>query len=340
MVKKPEFNVEVRAAMVADYKNGISASELSKKYNCHKNTILYQIRKQNIHGTVSNVIGRGSKRKTSVKEDVLIARAVKVNPSATQRNIQYTINSSRQNKISQPTICRRLKEQGIRKYTTKKKPYISKNNKAKRLKFAHDHINKPLEFWRNILWTDESIFSLDGTWGRKFYYSTPSEQLKRAVITPTRHSGGGHIMIWGSISYNGVGPIQILRGNVRQSQYLELLNEIGLVAGCNLIGIDFMLQHDNAPVHKGKIVSKFLKDIGQNVLEWPPQSPDLNVIENVWAYIKREIPCEVGRTEDETWNTIVKVWNNIPTDFIRNLIDSVPRRLSEVLKSKGGNTSY
>lgn len=340
MPKKSEFSVEVRAAMVADYENGIPTTELSKKYGCHRNSILYQIQKKKIHGTIRNINGRGRNRATSASEDRKILRHVKIIPTTTQNSIKNSINSSRNRPISQPTIHRRLREANIKKYTTQKKPFISKANKLKRLKFAREHINKPLEFWRNILWTDESIFSLDGTWGRQFFYSKPSEKLKRAVVAPTRHSGGGHLMIWGCISYNSVGPITWLRGKLVQSRYLELLNDVALVAGCKLIGENFMLQQDNAPIHKAKMILKFLKDLDQSLLEWPPQSPDLNVIENVWAYIKKKIPCDVGRTEEATWNAIINAWNTMPTDFLKNLIDSMPRRLAEVMKSKGGNTSY
>jgi len=36
------------------------------------------------------------------------------------------------------------------------------------------------------------------------------------------------------------------------------------------------------------MITKFLKDVGVTVLDWPPQSPDLNIIVNIWSLLKRK----------------------------------------------------
>lgn len=78
------------------------------------------------------------------------------NPSTTSRNIVEQLKLN----ISSRTVRRRLKEAGLKSYVARRKPHISKVNKKKRLAFAKKYINKPLSFWKQVIWSDESKFEL------------------------------------------------------------------------------------------------------------------------------------------------------------------------------------
>lgn len=340
MPRKTELSIETRAAIVAEYNNGISAVELSKKYKCHKRTIFYQINKHKKNKTVVNTPGRGRKPVTSNVDDRALIRYVKSNPAVTIQNVYNQINKFRSNKISKTTIRRRLHERNIKTFVVRKQPHISEKNRRLRLQFALDHVNKPIEFWRSILWTDETAISFDGTYGKHFYRSDPKEKRFREIVQHTRHSKGGKIIIWGCISYNGAGPIVKCPEKMTSPHYLAILHEYAIPAGDGLIGTHFVLQQDNAPIHTSNMIKTFISGIPLNVLKWPPQSPDLNPIENVWHKLKSMISEEVGRSQDKVWQDAQTAWEAISPQIIRNCIDSVPRRLRAVIDSKGGNTKY
>lgn len=340
MPRALELSIEKRVAIVAEFDNGISAVDLAKKYKCSRSAIYYQVSKQKKYYSVRNKSGRGRKRVTTEKEDSKIRRFFKINPSSSVKNVVKNVNHGRQIKVSERTVRRRMKNKGLKAYVVRKKPHITPKNQRLRLEFAKEHVNKPPAFWKNILWTDETAISLDGTYGRKFYYSDTKGTNTQPVTMPTRHSKGGKILVWGCTSYNGIGPIVRCPEKMNQSHYLEILNEVALVAGDKLINSDFTLQQDNAPIHTSRLIKKYLSDISQNVLKWPPQSPDLNVIENLWHYLKSNIPIKVGRLPGETWQDVIKAWSGIETEMLQNLINSMPRRLEQVIAAKGGNTSY
>ena len=73
-------------------------------------------------------------------------------------------------------------------------------------------------------------------------------------------------------------------------------------------------------------------------MEWPAQSPDLNIIENIWLYMKREL--QKSAVDIATRVDIQSVWRNIELDYIRNLYQSIPDRLDNVVEMKGHLTKY
>ncbi len=102
---------------------------------------------------------------------------------------------------------------------------------------------------------------------------------------------------------------------------------------------DGYFQQDNAPCHKAQIISDwFLEHDNEfTLLKWPPQSPDLNPIEHLWDVVEREIhimdvqPTNLQQLRD----AIMSIWNKISEECFQHLVESMPRRIKEVLKAKG-----
>ena len=79
---------------------------------------------------------------------------------------------------------------------------------------------------------------------------------------------------------------------------------------------------------------------GINVLEWPPQSPDLNPIEMVWAHLKYQLDKHQITLKAMMRNVIQDVWLNISQSYLSKLIESMPACIKAVMKNKGGATKY
>jgi len=77
------------------------------------------------------------------------------------------------------------------------------------------------------------------------------------------------------------------------------------------------------------------------MLEWPGNSPDLNPIENLWCLMKNKLPEKHPTNLGALQSAIQEVWvKAISPDYCCKLIESMPQRLQEVIKNKGGYTKY
>ena len=72
----------------------------------------------------------------------------------------------------------------------------------------------------------------------------------------------------------------------------------------------FIWMQDNAPLHVSIHTKTYLENKEIRVLEWPPYSPDLNPIKNVWGIMSQTIYHQ-GKTytdTDDLWDAIEDAW--------------------------------
>ena len=102
-----------------------------------------------------------------------------------------------------------------------------------------------------------------------------------------------------------------------------------------------VVMEDNAPVHK-KVCIPVRTELGMQILDWPPNSPDLNLIENIWSYMKEIIAKNYATisSAEEMKRIVKRMWDNFKDREWDKLIESLPERMAAVIASKGGSTRY
>ena len=132
-----------------------------------------------------------------------------------------------------------------------------------------------------------------------------------------------------------------LEGNQTAATYVELLSNY-ILPELRAAGRPMVFMQDNAPCHKAKKVMSFLDENNVETLDWPPQSPDMNPIENLWSIIKRRRQKKFGMpaTRIALIDQIFDIWDNIEPEVIDNLAQSANRRIEAVLKAKGNVAKY
>lgn len=86
-----------------------------------------------------------------------------------------------------------------------------------------------------------------------------------------------------------------------------------------------------------------------SLTDWPPYSPDLNPIENIWKILKKRIndrcPELAGfpvtmEAKERLIEAAVEVWESIEDDVFKDLIKSMPIRLTACFNADGYYTKY
>ena len=82
---------------------------------------------------------------------------------------------------------------------------------------------------------------------------------------------------------------------------------------------------------------KWYKLYGINATSLPAQSPDINIIENIWLRLKRHLQSIKNsiNSQEQLITEVTQYWKNIPVNYIRQLYDTIPSRLNEVIRMKG-----
>jgi hypothetical protein len=95
------------------------------------------------------------------------------------------------------------------------------------------------------------------------------------------------------------------------------------------------------PKHKANLVSDWLDLHPFDVMVWPPQSPDLNPIENIWALLKQRLfEKPVPSSMHEHWANVSPTWYDIDKAMVRRYIETMPYRCRAVIKANGRWTKY
>ena len=171
--------------------------------------------------------------------------------------------------------------------------------------------------------------------------------MESRYLKPTFKSGRSTVGVWASIRLGEKGPMLVLNKGRRMNSDIyidEVLRPLGLSfyeACLTRRGLTIWMD-DGASYHTSKKVIDWGRRNGLLRMDWPPQSPDLNPIENLWRIIKIRVSARRHQihTIEAMEQAIREEWELLTEEDFRRCIESMPERIRFLIKAKGGSIKY
>src|ERR1044071_2543422 len=349
--------IQLRAQAVVLAKEGYSHKCIAQKLNRSKCWVTKWVGRSKFDEKLVDM-------KRSGRPKILSNTAKRLIQSAKYRRGQSLRRISNQLKIrneraSKDTIRRYMVNDLMWKNWRRKKiPLLTDAHKVKRIKFARDHRNWTVQDWSNVLFTDESPFKVfyipnpknDTVWGSQESNVPPAAQMK---FSPS-------VMVWGGMTAHGLTSLHFIQNGTRLNSDYYIVNILDklvkpafqrIVTGGNVTRVKLfndndlgIFQQDAARCHTSAKTTRWLEDNIPSYIkpkDWPPDSPDLSPIENLWSILSFSVYRDPEPTNVVPLKRrLQQAWRSVKVEILQTLIKSMPDRILAVIKQKGNTIKY
>jgi transposase len=321
--------------------SGLSLRQIASRAGVGKSTIS-RVLQDILPNRLVPPSGRPSK--LSARSQQAILTQITTGKAANAVQATHHINTIISTPVSSETVRRTLRKNSLKAVVKKKKPLLLPRHRKQRLAFALKYKEWTVEDWKRVIWSDETKINRIASDGRQWVWKKTGEGLTDREIQGTVKFGGGNLMVWGCMGWEGVGRLAEVEGRMDAEQYVDILetNLLPTMEESDIPLEDLIFQQDGDSKHTSYKAREWMEDNNITLLDWPAQSPDLNPIEHLWQHLKKQLSQYETPAKGvwEMWERVAEEWGEIEPEVCQKLIESMPRRIGAVIKAKGGHTKY
>ncbi len=362
------LTIKERYSIVEEWERVHSIARTSKNLKIREGTCKLWIKRYLATGNVDDKVGRGRKPILSDEAaeyalDVLVGNDHK-GPDDVARTLV------KENEVSvvvhrctlQRAARKAAKQRGKKLVAFRGKPkgkHLGALTVKKRLDYCKKRLHKS---YANVLFTDRCKFAFEspGCVVKPVVYGFEGEYM---AITKVNHPKVFNV--YGGFSKHGTTDLYECAGsygrkseyknkegdesrNITSEEYRVILARDLLPDALKTFRVKgqctFVLLQDNDPTHNvaGEVLEEFNKKHGCHItlLGHPPNSPDLNPIENIWGLVKRRVEMRGCKTFQEFKEAVREEFRKIPPSMLKKYVNSMHNRMVACQKANGQRTRY
>lgn len=249
----------------------------------------------------------------------------------------------------------------LRAQTGRPAPMLSEANKQARVQFARDNKGRD---WNQVMFTDR----------KKFLLKSPGSSIGPVTWTvgdrkrsATRVTHPAVVNVYAGLTIHGVTKCHVVTGttgvkttylnkklqparNITHDEYSDVVKQTFIPEGDKLFRVkgvtkDWGLQQDNDPTHKAALAQLETRNRARQgrvalLKNWPPNSPDLNIIENLWSIVSRAVQARACKNAAEFKAAVLEEMAAVPQSTINNLFAHMKVRIKDVIKNGGNRLAH
>lgn len=227
---RPEV-ITRRTLIVGHHQAGKGIREISRLLGISTNTVTLWVRRFEEEGHVLTRPRSGGPRVTTQEEDERLLQAADRRPRDTA--VKFTRDTGL--RCHPVTTRRRLREVGLHCFIPAVKESLTEAQVQCRLRFSQAYVNEGVDFWRSVIFTDETSFSSVAALGRQCWRRRNTRFETKHIHTNER-SGRVTVAFHGWMCWGGVGELSLIEGHLDSNEYINIL-ETSLLPSVRAYGI-------------------------------------------------------------------------------------------------------
>lgn len=339
------LTVEQRATIGAEAFNNPCIAALARRYKCQRNSIVHWLEQgKKPHPNYCIAAGRGRKPVLSKAERTRVRKLAHATKPATK--IRTRINGNRKCQVSLSTIRRCIKSGrfDVKWLPLTRPKALSDTNKQLRLQFCTSNPRPAVNTW---VFLDAKLLYLytDGTPCVHYCWQRVGE---KPPVHANEHPTV--FMFYGAVARGHKSRLYFVpptpeigsrrkknKENFCSRHFVEMLGHLQVEINEWFPDGRYAIIRDHASQHTSAESTAAIKQMGLNVkADYPPQSWDFNIIENVWGVLDQNLQGRRPVTNDGWRAAIQHAWDAVDITTINKLVTHVKGRMADAVTNMGG----
>ena len=274
LIKKPKIDINSKKRALELLKQKYKTADFVTTLNISRRLLFGILRRDRDGFSQCDKPRSGRPRALGKRTEKRLVRQSKIDPFCTAK--QLKTEKPEVEAVSDRTIRRYLCRNGLYGRIAAPKTKLTPTHIRNRIDFCQSKKDRALRDWNRVIFTDESKLEINPR--RKQFVQRPvnARHVSKYCRETTKFSKS--LMVWGAIRSDGCRTLVKCQGTVNSDQYQRILQQEFPDLCCDP---SMFFQQNGATIHTSMSTLQFLYSKNVSLLHnYPPQSPDLSIIEN------------------------------------------------------------